>query len=294
MPGMTLPFLVRGPDDAATGRRVIGYPVNHGFFDVYRLALVRGRLFTEDEAFADAPVAVLDARAAEALFPDQEPLGQIVADGARRRQWRVVGIVAGLATSPLRGSPTATAFMPIRHDSGRSWWVRYREPGGPALEDVRRVVEAVEPRALVTLGPAVDPISLQLAQPRFLATLLGTLAALALLLAAIGLTGVVSHAVGRRRREIGIRRALGADFAAVTRLVVARSLRPAVIGVIAGLTAARGASGLLSNQLHGIEPGDPATYLSAGVAGVVVAIIAAAAPARRAARVDPREVLMGE
>jgi ABC-type antimicrobial peptide transport system permease subunit len=206
----------------------------------------------------------------------------------------VVGIVAGLATSPLRGSPTSTAFVPLRHGSRRDWYVRYREPGGPTFEAARRVAQAVEPRALLTLGPAVDPIAVQLARPRFLATLLGTLAALALLLAALGLTGVVTHAVGRRRREIGIRRALGADLGNVTRLVVARSLKPAAVGVGAGLGAAWWASGLLSSQLHGVEPGDPATYLAAALLVIGVVVCAAAVPARRAGRVDPRDVLIGE
>jgi ABC-type antimicrobial peptide transport system permease subunit len=163
-------------------------------------------------------------------------------------------------------------------------------PGGLARPVVAAILNVNRDLAL-TVRPLADQVNASLVQERLVAVLAGGFGTIALLLAGLGLYGVTAHAVARRRHEIGIRMALGADAAGVIRLVIARIALLVGVGLIMGTGLSLWAARFVGTLLYGLEPHDPITLLGAAVALVVVAAMAAWVPARRAARIDPADVL---
>jgi ABC-type antimicrobial peptide transport system permease subunit len=162
------------------------------------------------------------------------------------------------------------------------------------LAAARRAVREVDPTLPVRVRPMEEVFARALAGRRFALVLAGAFAVAALALAATGLYGVVAYVAAQRRRELGVRVALGARAADVRRLVLGRGLAPAAVGLVAGLAAALAAGRVLAAQLYGVRPADPATFAAVAVALGVVAVAAAWGPARRAARADPAAVLRAE
>jgi ABC-type antimicrobial peptide transport system permease subunit len=165
--------------------------------------------------------------------------------------------------------------------------------GDPLLtaSALREELHSLDPRMLVTVRTMNQQFDEMTARPRFNGLLFGSFAAIALLLAMVGVYGVIAFTVARRTQEIGIRMALGADAARVVRLILRDALIPTTIGIAAGLGAAVAASRYLTNLLYDIKPTDPATYILASLALASVAFVAALGPARRASQVDPMTVL---
>jgi predicted permease len=291
LPAMTLPGAVRREGDAGNGPHPIAYPAGASFFDVFGVRLLRGRYYSDAEAFGNAPAAVVDRRAAEGLWPGQDPLGKVLVDFARTPR-RVVGIVDTLRTSLTGNSSDGTAFIPVV--AARSTSIVLRDPDrAVSLDELRSAAREIVPDAIVSMTP-FRPFERTLGQPRFLAALLGTLGLLTLALTIVGVFGVVNHAVARRMQEMGIRIALGADPNAVRRLVVSRALLPAVTGVSFGAGVSLWWTRGLQSLLFDLKPHDVPTLAASGMLVLAVVLFASLVPAVRVSRIDPVKVLRSE
>jgi predicted permease len=289
VPGLMLPGLVDRPDRGERQPRVHAFSVAGTFFETFGLSLVEGRLFDDREAFANAPVAVIDRRAASLLWPGESPLGKSLRDtrGAVRR---VVGVVTTVATDIRPGAESpGTAYTPFSLQA-RAWLFARPTTSSGSFEEVRRIVREVEPAAYVRFNPIL-PFEIVLAQPRFLAMLLGAVGVLTIALTAVGTFGVTRYEVTRRLREMGIRAAFGASPTQIQTGILAGALAPAMLGVAGGLGGSWWYATILAPLLFGLQPRDPSTL--AVVALVVLAIVACASwvTAARASRISPVDVL---
>jgi predicted lysophospholipase L1 biosynthesis ABC-type transport system permease subunit len=241
---------------------------------------------------------VVNEAAARRFFGKVSPLGKRV--GYSDLDTEIVGVVRDARVTALREAPVPSAFYSITQSSERQFATAMdvRVSGDPAAigETVRRAVAAMEPRLLadarpVTIGEQLDR---GLTRDRLMAYLAAAFGLLALLLACVGLYGVLSYAVARRTSEIGVRMAIGATPADVMRLIVGDGLRVTVIGIAVGIAAAIAAARVIQTLLFGITSTDPLTYAAITATLAVVALVASYFPARRAARVDPMIALRAE
>ena len=268
-----------------------------GYFETLGVPLVAGRRFSESDVVTATPVIAINQAARRRYFETQEPLGQqINLWGANRT---VVGVVDNERIHGVAAAPPPAVYLPLGQvpSASGSHSLLVRVSGDPAglAPVVRRIVREMDP-ALPLFGvePLEQTLSNSVGQRRFTMLVLGVFAAVALLLAAVGVHGVLSYTVSQRTREIGIRMALGADLSLVRRLILGQGTVLTAAGVMLGLLGAFAVKGLLSSLLYGIGPGDPATFASVALALGAVALLAAYLPARRAARVDPMEALRNE
>jgi len=278
--------------------------VTPDYFQTMGIPLVAGRAFAEDDRDGRAAVAVISQALARQSFPDRDPVGRqlLVKDTPEGfRPMQIVGVVGDLRHVSLEGAAEPHLFVPY-HQTHRSLLVFLAQnqflvvsTSGDALslaEAVRREVRAVDPNVASVggrlLGSYVDNAA---AARRFSLVLLALFAGTALVMAAVGIYGVVSYAVARRTRETGLRIALGAGLGDILALVLGEGLRRTAAGIAVGLVAALLAARWLRSLLFGVGATDPATY--AGVVGLLLAVTLAACllPAWRAARLDPVRAL---
>ena len=276
-----------------------------GYFEAMGIP-VRGSVPTWSDVQRGAAGVVVSRALAERFWPGQDPIGKgIRGNGWARPFYRVVGVAGDVRGAGLDQPPTEEAYFPVVPMEGAPLWGPQRAMGlavrtslsSPAelAPAIRRVVAELDREVPVANVRTLEGlVARSMARVSFTLMLLGTAAAMALLLSAVGIYGVVSYIVGQRRAEIGVRMALGARIAQVGRMVVMQSLRLAALGVALGLAGALLATRALASMLYDVAPTDPLTL--AAVAALLVALAAAASylPARRAARVDPAEVLRGE
>jgi len=292
----------------------IEYDVEADYFKVMQIQLKRGRLFTDADNEHTTPVVVIDESFAQKYFPDSDPLGQYLdfntnpADLDKIPNPQIVGVVAhvnqwGLATdasSPLH----AQVYFPFsqvpdsvikRIGLGSDVFMRLRAPVGSVLPAVRsRVLEFNGELVIHNVEGMEKTVADTIASERFSMALLGIFAALALLLAAIGIYGVLSYMVGQRTREIGVRMALGAQQLDVLRLVMKDGARMTAIGLVIGVVAAFGLTRLMGSMLFGVKPSDPLTFGAVALLLGLIAMLACYVPAQRAMKVDPIEALRQE
>jgi predicted lysophospholipase L1 biosynthesis ABC-type transport system permease subunit len=236
---------------------------------------------------------VINQAAAERFFAGREPIG------ARIRFWgtarTVVGVVANEKFQGLTSADPLAGYAPFAQAPARFGGVLLVRVAGP-LDTVEAaipgVVRAIDPAlAVYGIEPLAETVGRSIGQQRFAMWLLGCLAALAAMLAAIGIYGVLSYGVAERRRELGIRAALGAGRRQLAWLVVGEGLGLAAIGIVTGLAVALVASRALSSLLYGISATDTATYALVAIGLAAIALAATWMPARRASRVDPALLL---
>ena len=257
------------------------------YFKAIGAPLVRGRFFSDLDQPKAPPVVLLNEAAAKKWFPNEDPIGRRVLSGGPRQ---VVGIVGDvLQRSP--GEPAvAQMFAPYAQRTGRTIRLIVRSNGDPmALAPlVREQVRALDPNLpLAEATPLGDVVARSVARPRFYTSLLTLFAAVALILSATGIFGVMSYAVAQQSKEIGIRMALGARAIDVLRSIVGRAVGLAGIGVIAGTIAAVALGGIIRSQLFGVTVFDPTTLVAVIVVLLASAALASLLPATRAARIDP-------
>ena len=272
--------------------------VQRDYFETMRIPLRRGRTFTEHDR-ADAPkVGVINETMARQQWPGEDPVGKRI-----RMEWgqvlsiEVVGVVGDTRFQGQAKAPMPELYMPYAQLPA---WAHetfvVRTSGNPAAlgEAIVREIRALDPNQPVTdVRPMTAVLSASVAQPRLNAVLLGTFAGLALLLAAVGIYGVLSYSVAQRTHEIGVRVALGADRRAVLRLVLLQVARLALIGVAIGTVAALALTRLMRSLLFDVSANDPLTFGGVALLLTGVAMLAAFIPARRAARVHPMVALRG-
>jgi putative ABC transport system permease protein len=266
-----------------------------GYFETVGIAPLRGRVLSWDDLRSESNVAVVNASAAKALFGDREPLGQAFEDSQRRR-YTVVGVIADVRHAVADPLEPLTYVIPGL-DSTRGLYVFAKTRARDA-----RLLQSLKDdlRSIGTGTPVVtwweDQISMDNAyrNPRFQALVLGSLAALALGLTALGIFSVVAYLVAARTREMGVRLAIGASPGSLVGLMVKQTLVPVLAGLIGGLFLAKWGSGLAKAQLFEVDTSDPRMLALSAIVVVVAAVAAAYLPARRATRINPTEVLRAE
>jgi putative ABC transport system permease protein len=297
-PGFTNSFRIIGREaEAQTQPEISVRRVTPGYFQTMGVSLVRGRLFADSDTTTAAPVVLINESAARRFFENQEPLGkQISFWGARRT---IVGIVGNEHFHGLDEASPIAAYAPLDQapSANGAGVLLVRAGGDPAAiaGSVRGAIREQDPAlAVFGLEPFVDTVSRSVAERRFTMLVLGLLAAVALVLSAIGIHGVLSYTVTERTREIGIRLALGADPSGVLRLVVTHGTTLALMGAALGLGAAWVLTRSMASLLYGVTATDPVTFLAVPAGLVLVALVASYLPARKATRVDPVTALRSE
>jgi predicted permease len=269
------------------------------FFQAAGIPLIAGREFTEQDNETGPRVAIVNETAAHFYFGNDSPIGQYFAKGNDAGYpWEIVGVVKDAKHGTPRGK-RAQFYFPYRQDLSRIQYmcVMLRTAGPPAsvAAEVRRELRNIDP-TLPVIG--VDTVEEQLddvlVQERVTTVLCGAFSAMSLLLACLGLYGVVAHRVVQRTNEIGIRMALGASPTGVLGLVLTRSLSLAIAGVVIGVPLAIAAARAAASRLFGVSAGDPLTIGGVGLLLISVAALAAYLPARRASRIDPLVALRQE
>jgi predicted permease len=269
--------------------------IDPGYLGTLRISVIAGRAFTADDRAGSLPVAIINETLARKLFPEGDAVGRrILIEGEEKT---VVGIAGDSRYRMLLERPLDHAYVPFdqNHVFDMAIFVRGRTDADAALAALRREVRALDPDVpLVDAQPLERFVALSVFPQRVAATLIGVFGLLGLVLAAVGIYGVMAFSVSRRTREIGIRMALGADGRVVSRAVALHGLRLAGIGVAAGGAAALLVTRVLASLLPGVSPTDPVTFV--GVASALVAITLAASylPARRAASIEPLAALRAD
>jgi len=305
------PFQVEGrpaprPGESPTATFRATFP---GYFRTMRIPLVRGRDFTGADRL-DAPlVVVVNQKLAELYWPGEDPIGKrlTVDNTGNDPLWRtVVGVAHNAVRNDWANEPEEELYIPYLQSrlylEGPNWPVQYaslvvRASGDPLrlAKPVRDAIASIDRTVAVSqVDTMEDVVSRSNARPRFYLLLLGSFAAVAVVLAALGIYGVMSYSVSRRFHEIGIRMALGAERADVVRLVVGEGMRVAAVGAAAGLAGALLLTRLMASLLYGVRATDPATFIGVALLLTAVALGASWIPARRATRVDPLTALRHE
>ena len=265
------------------------------YFTVMGVPLVAGRNFgPEDNAAADG-VAIISETAARAWWPGDDAIGRTLWLGDNRdHPVTVVGVARDTRVRTLGESPRAYVYLNAQQDATpfTNFIIRGNLPPARLLEEVRRVMLEVEPQLVIMQSMTMDEhLALLLFPPRMAALLLSIFGGLALVLAAVGLYGLVSYAVARRTREVGIRLALGASTRDVLRLMTGSGLRLVFMGGAIGLILAAGGTSLVARFLYGIDALDFVAFAGAPAVLLGVGLLATWIPARRAARLDPQTAL---
>jgi putative ABC transport system permease protein len=274
------------------------YSVSPDYLRAMGVPLLRGRGFTEQDN-ANAPlVALINRTAARRIWPDEDPLGKRIRLGSVTSPLRiVVGVVGDVNHYDLETAPGLQAYVPHaqRTDSYMLLVVRATAEPGALTGPVRQAIHALDPEVpLHKITTMRQLVSASVAQRRFTLLLIAVFAAVALLMAAIGLYGVMAYSVTQRTQEIGIRLALGAQSADVLRLVVGQGLRLVAMGLALGSMAALALTRLMKKLLFEVSATDPVTFAGVALLLALVALLACWIPARRATRVDPLVALRAE
>lgn len=280
--------------------------ITDGYLEALGERLVRGRTITAADRTDTQPVALVNETMARTYWPGRDAMGGRIRLGSSNanRPWvTVVGIVADVKHNGITGVVKEKFYIPHTQwhvSTGfpiRSMSLVVKAEGDPAsiTGSVRQEIRSLDSTLpIANVRTMEDVVGATLSAPRFTGMLLAAFAALALLLSAIGIYGVLSYVVSRRTREIGIRVAIGAGRLQVLRLVLGQGLMLAVSGVAIGLVAAFWASSFMQDMLYGVTPTDPLTFFAVGVSLTLIAMIASLVPALRATRVDPLVALKAE
>jgi predicted permease len=274
--------------------------VSPGYFASMKIPLKSGRVFTDQDRSNTARVAMIDETLGREYWPNQDPVGKHIRNGSDSPWATIVGVVGHTKNSDLAGDVVkGRYYYSILQQSDEFPFVSFlaRTDSDPArlTAPLREAVRAVDPSLAVSRVKLMsDLVSASLAPRRFVVTLLGIFSCLALLMAVIGLYGVISYSVTQRTQEIGIRMALGAQPSGVLSLVIAEGMQLAGIGAAIGLVASLILSRILKNQLFEVSAFDPLTFLVTALVLMAAALLATYLPARRATRVDPMEALRYE
>ena len=312
--GFGLPFIISGrPLEDGPFHGGGGWTtVSDGFFEVFRIPTRRGRVFTDRDRSGTPPVVVINETMADRYWPEGDPLaGRLVIGRGIMQQFadeperQIVGVVADVRDGGLDAEPQPRMYVPQAQlpdavsalsleIAPMGWIVRTRTSPralSAAIQEELRLATGLPVSDVRTMD---EVVSRSTARQRFNTLLMTVFGAAALLLAAIGVYGLMAYSVEQRTREIGVRLALGAETGRVWWMIVLQGLRLVAAGVVIGAAAASGLTRLIASFLFGVEASDPATFLAVPIVLTAVALAAVAVPARRASRIDPVLALRGE
>jgi len=295
------------PANANEMHMALYYVVEPGYLPTMEIELKKGRFFTDQDDERATPVMVVDEMLAQQRFGNKDPIGKRLNLDDDRGPYEIIGVVGHVKQWGLDRDQTelqAQMYVPFRGAvdtqiegiGGASVVVRADTEIGPSFfTSIRDVVQGQNKQNVISEAQTMNEvISESLAQRRFAMIVLAVFAAAALLLASLGIYGVISYMVGQRTQELGIRVALGATRRDIMRLVLGHGLKMALAGVAVGLVAAFGLTRLIRTMLYGVEANDPVTFAIIAVLLTIVAVVACYLPARRATKVDPLTALRSE
>ena len=290
------------PDPSPSERTDAGMrSVTAGYLETMGIPVLKGRGIERTDRMGSMPVAVVNEAFVRENFPVEDPLGQrftlSIDFGFGSPVWEIVGVVGDVRSGSVTTEPRAEVYVPLAHTGVNTMMVhvRGRRGAAPLLDQLRAHVLALDANLpLASVETVTEAVGRAVAPTRFFLLLIGGFAMLAVVLAAVGLYGVVSYDVAQRTREIGLRMALGAQPRWIVRTMIVEGLRPAVVGILIGLGAALATGRVLESLLFQIHPRDPLTFLLAPALLVSVVGLASLVPAWRAARVDPVSALRQE
>ncbi|HXW57578.1 MAG TPA: ABC transporter permease [Candidatus Cybelea sp.] len=292
------------PDPAQKVPQPVWSAITPDYFRVMRIPLLKGRFFSRTDDASTPAVAILSSSLARQLWPNEDPIGKQVSVDGLKNPCKVVGIVGdvyhlGVGIQPNGGSPELTSEVYFPYEQSPTPLLGYviRTAGDPlsVAKAVQSAIWAVDKEQAISFVETMDQLASEtIVIERSSMILLGAFAALAVLLASIGIYGVISYTVARRTYELGIRIALGAGRSQVLRLVIGEGFVLALLGAAIGTAGALSLTRFLSSLLYGVRSADPFTFLAAPVVLLGVAVAACLVPARRALRVDPVVALRNE
>ncbi|MFZ0802249.1 MAG: FtsX-like permease family protein, partial [Terriglobales bacterium] len=280
------------PVESSQDLRAERIRISPDYFKVLQATLLRGRLFTEGDEDGKQPVAIIDESTARKYWPTRDPLGRQVRFGNNpTKPWTtVVGIIKDVKNDGLDIDGVPHIYVSTYQDPSKQVSVVLRTSLPAALLEpqIRHEIESIDPGLPVfNVSSMNDILDRSLASRRFSADLVGGFAGLAVLLASIGIYGLLAYMVGQRSREIGIRMALGARQDDILRMFLRKGVALAGVGIIAGMVASASTASLMGSLLYGVRPHDPSVFLVVPFLLFAVAVLASYFPARRATKVDP-------
>ncbi len=285
--------------------------VSPGYFEVFRIPMKRGRAFTDRDAKGNPPVVIINETLARTWFKDSDPLNERLIIGHQMREFQsdpprqIVGVVSDVRDGGLNEAPQPTMYVPQAQvpDAANAlnvrltpiaWVVRTRSTPYAASAAVQEQLRQVSGLPVTDVRSMDDVIARSTSRQRFNMLLMTVFGAAALLLAAIGIYGLIAYSVEQRTQEIGIRLALGADVRSVRRMIVGQGMRLALIGVAIGLASALGLARVIASLLYGVTPRDPLVFVGAPAVLAAAALAGVWLPSRRAVAVDPVSALRAE
>lgn len=294
-----LPFTIDGVESSSpTERPRARYrAVFSDYFQTMGIVLKKGRVFDDFDGRETGPrVAIVNEAIVRRFFGGGDAIGRLVKI-PMAGDLQIVGVVADIKHDGLQGTAQAEVFVPYYQFPLTEMQIVMATDADrtAVIRGVRSAMSSVDPLLPIVKVTSIEElVSASIAQPRFNMTLLASLALCAALLAAVGVYGVVTYSVARRTSEIGVRMALGADADTTFKLVVWGALKVVLVGVVIGLAGAAAAGRSIQSLLFGVPPLDLLTFAISGLAIIVVGIVAASVPARRASRIDPLGALRSE
>jgi len=270
-----------------------GADVSAGYLETMQIPLVRGRLFDARDTRDSPMTVIINERAAQTLFPHRDPIGQEILLGSLSKDnpyCTVVGVVGNVRHQADENDIGMELYYPYTQWPVKNVYYVIRAGGNPAnlLQTVRQTVSAADPKtAIVFVKTMEEMIGETLWQRRLWGVMFAVFAVVALLLAAVGIYGLLSYSVSQRTREIEVRMAMGAQTGNVLRMVLTQGLMLALGGIVIGLVAALALSRFIGSLLYGVRSSAPFTYAGVALLLVIVALVACFIPARRAAKTDP-------
>jgi putative ABC transport system permease protein len=288
--------LPKPPDGQLTSGHI--RPITPAFFRTLEIPQLLGRDFAESDTADAPPVAIVSEALVREQFGGSDPIGRRLrinidhVNGRADVEWTIVGVVGNIRSS-LDGPLRQTIYVPTSQQAGTVMRLFVKTDRDPLLiaSSLTGTIRAMEAEAPIDAGTLDETIGNSIALPRVTSLLVSVFAIVALVLAAVGVYGVMAYSVRERTREIGVRMALGASAGSVFRLVIGQALRLVCIGVVTGLVAAAGLTRLLERLLYGVQPLDPWTFALTAAVLLGVAALAAYLPARRGMRMAPVDAL---
>jgi predicted permease len=297
--GETWDFEIAGRPPSAPGQRPSGSirQIGGDYFKALGIALRRGRIFTDGDRAGSPRVVIVNDAFVRVFFPNVDPIGQGIVRG--RDTLRIVGVVRDVAIGKVEDPVPPTWYVPLAQNPREFMRIAIRttRDDSEIFSQLSNALGAIDANAAVVEPVAMEDLvnrSSSVFARRFPLILIGAFAGMALLLALVGIYGVVSYAVSQQRRELGIRMALGADARGVVAIFLKRSTMVAAIGAGVGIVAALASARLAAGMFYGVAPSDPLTYLGAAVLLGAAALAATLVPALRATRVDLAVTLRAE